>query len=99
MALPLNTFDFIQNDTERILYETALTAITQLELWAFMKNFPENENFMFSNCEEVSQIYNKIEELGYSGHSGSSFGITMRVMEYISKYGIEKFREEYMKNK
>jgi len=98
MALPLNTFNFIISKNDRTMYETALTAITHLELWAFMKNFPEHEHFMFSSSPEVSRIYNKIEELGYTGHSGSSFAYTMRVMEYIAKNSIAKFREEYMKN-
>jgi hypothetical protein len=76
------------------MYETAFNSITQLELWDYMKNF-DAKNFMFSNNEEIQRIYNKIEELGYNGHSGSSFGFIMRSMEYIAKNGLTKFEEEY----
>ena len=96
MATPLYTFDFVTNENHRKMFETALTAITHLELWEFMRNFPENDSFMFSSSQEVDQIYRKIEELGYTGHSGASFGCTMRAMELIGKKGIDKFRIEYV---
>jgi hypothetical protein len=51
---------------------------------------------MFSNDPRVKIIYDKIEELGYTGHSGSSFGCTMRTMQYIATYGEKKFREEQL---
>jgi hypothetical protein len=93
MSFCINTFDFIPSD-ERIMYETAFNSITQLELWDYLKNF-DTQSFMFSNNEEIQRIYNKIEELGYTGHSGSSFGFIMRSMEYIAKNGLTKFEEEY----
>ncbi len=87
------TFEFMPLQ-ERKMYETAFNAITQLELWPYVNNF-NSKSFMFSNSEEVDRIYNKIEELGYGGHSGASFGFTMRTMEYIGKNGLAKFKEEY----
>lgn len=95
MSYCLNTFEFIPT-CDRIMYETAFNAITQLEMWNYMKNF-DARSFMFSNDEEIERIYNKIEELGYSGHSGTSFGIIMRKMEYIAKHGLENFEKEYTK--
>ena len=92
-----NTFDFIPNKDERIMISTAVTAITQLELWDFIKDFKEN-SFMLSEDKRVNKIYNKIEELGYSDHSGVSFGITMRHMEYIAKNGFEKYKNSYSNN-
>jgi hypothetical protein len=34
-----------------------------------------------------------MEQLGYYGHSGSSFGLTMRTMQYIARNGEEKFKK------
>ena len=96
MALSVNVFNFVP-EYERIMYETAFNAITQLELWTYMKNF-KGESFMFSNDKEVNWIYSKIENLGYCGHSGASFGFIMRTMEYIAKNGLNKFQEEYTKD-
>lgn len=93
MATCVNTFEFIPS-SQRIMYETAFNAITQLELWGYMKNF-KGESFMFSKDKEVEDIYKKIEELGYVGHSGGSFGCIMRDMEFIAKYGIKRFEEDY----
>ena len=93
MATALNTFDYIP-EGQRIMYESAFNAITQLELWPFIKNF-QGESFMFSNAPEVDRIYKRIEELGYSGHSGGTFGCIMRTMEFIAKNGLENFEREY----
>jgi hypothetical protein len=56
----------------------------------------DTESYMFSDDKEVHRISDKISQLGYDGHSGSSFGCTMRAMQYIAKNGYDKFREEYM---
>jgi len=93
MALSVNVFGFVSED-KRIMYESAFNAITQLELWNYMKNF-KGESFMLSNDKEVNCIYSKIENLGYYEHSGASFGVTMRIMEYIAKNGLDKFQQEY----
>ena len=92
-----NEFTFIVQN-ERIMYKTAYDAITKLELWNYIKDFQE-ESFMLSNSPNITRIYNKIEELGYYGHSGASFGCIMRSMEYIAKYGLDTFIQEYTKNR
>jgi len=84
-------FEFITNG-DRIMFVTAHAAISQLEFWDFMKR--DIESYMFSSDPKVGKIYEKIEELGYTGHSGSSFGCTMRAMQFIAQNGYDKFREE-----
>jgi hypothetical protein len=93
MATSVNTFDFIPQG-QRLMYSTAFDAITQLELWPFMRNFT-GESFMFSSAPEIRRISDRIEQLGYSGHSGASFGCTMRAMEYIAKNGLDMYEEAY----
>jgi len=86
-------FDFI-NSSSRIMYTTAHFAISQLELWEYMKK--DTESYMLSDDQEVNRIYAKIEQLGYNGHSGASFGCTLRAMQYIAQNGYDKFREDYL---
>ena len=86
-------FDFIDSNS-RIMYTTAHFAISQLELWEYMKK--DKESYMLSNDQEVKRIYAKIEQLGYNGHSGASFGCTLREMQSIAQNGYDKFREEYL---
>ena len=96
MATAVNTFEFIPAG-ERIMYESAFNAITQLELWNFIRDFPDT-SFMISRRPEVARIYRRIEELGYELHSGASFGSTLRNMQYIAKYGLEQFEHSYVSN-
>lgn len=86
-------FEFVTNG-DRIMFVTAHAAISQLEFWDYMKR--DTESYMFSSDSEVGKIYAKIEELGYTGHSGGSFGCTMRAMQSIAQNGYDKFREEYL---
>ena len=38
-------------------------------------------------------------DLGYDGHSGSSFGITMRNMQFIALHGLEEHKKIWLNNK
>ena len=96
MATAVNTFEFIPAG-ERIMYESAFNAITQLELWNFIRDF-QDTSFMISRRPEVARIYEKIEELGYYGHSDGSFGSILRSMQYIAKNGLEQFEHTYFSN-
>jgi len=81
----------------RIMLENAWHAITQTETWNFVAE--PIESFMFSNDNMIWVITAKMEELGYKGHSGFSFGWTMRQMQYLAQNGVEKFKEGYIKKK
>lgn len=66
------------------------------ENWNFVKQ--PIESFSWSNDPRINIISNKMVELGYNEHSGSSFGYTMRAMQYISQNGEEKYKEMRDKN-
>jgi hypothetical protein len=80
------------------MYTTAHAALSQLELWDFVKKDPGPGGFMYSDAPEVTQIYAKVEQLGYRGHSGASFGCILRSMQYIANYGYNNFRNKYIAN-
>lgn len=88
-------FKYIDCEHTREMLVNAWQAINKTELWSFMKE--DIESYMLSNDKRVDIIYHKMEELGYKGHSGISFGITMRNMQCIARYGEEKFSEKYIK--
>ena len=87
-------FKYVENDSDRIMLETAWNAVDQLELWDFMKQ--DIESYAFSMDPRVSKIYNKIEEFGYIWHSGMSFGCIMRDIQYIAKYGENEYMRKYI---
>jgi len=70
----------------------------RIEKWIELRNFIVNpdKGFMFDNRENINFITDEIEK-NYGGHSGASMGFTMRHLDYISKYGIEKY-EEMLRN-
>ncbi len=98
MSIKMETSDFTHEDFEAIkdnhvreMMKNAYDAITMAEGgWDYMKNFNE-ESFMFSSDPMVRTISKNMEILGYNGHSGASFGWTMRTMEYLAKKGKEAF--------
>lgn len=95
-AFVTGKFDYV-NHWDREMLSNAWQAITLTENWDFMKS--DIESFMWSEDPRVNIISAKMVELGYDGHSGASFGYTMRRMQYIAQNGEQKFREEYFKNR
>jgi len=90
-------FEYINDVHSREMLVNAWQAITITETWDFVKQ--DIDSFMFSHDPRVTRIYNKMEELGYGGHSGASFGFTMRNMQYLAQYGEEKFKTVILKTR
>ena len=80
----------IYDSNNRIMLKNAHQAITNAEAWDWMKNF-QGESFMFSNDAMIGKISRNMVTLGYDGHSGSSYGWTMRCMEHLAKNGKDAF--------
>ena len=89
-------FSYITDINSRQMLNNAYNAICQTETWDFVKQ--DIESFMFSSDSRIDKISAKMNELGYYGHSGASFGWTMRNMQYIAKYGEQQFKNIYLKN-
>lgn len=87
-------FLYIKYNHNREMLVNAWNAITELELWDYMKK--NTDSYMFSNDKEILIIIKKMEELGYIGHSGYTFGWTMRQIQYIAKNGEENYRDKYI---
>lgn len=83
------SFKYIKSKSDQKMFSTAHKAITITETWDYIKNMED----VFG--PESNIIYNKIDELGYQGHSGYSFMSTLREMQFIAKYGEIKFKERY----
>jgi len=88
-------FEFVNDNHHRTMLSTAHRAISTLELWKFIKEDPGDGGFMFTNDPRVNKIYSKIGDLGYNGHSGPSFAITLRHMQSIAIDGYDAYRQSY----
>jgi len=83
--------DYIKDKHSRRMLENAWHAINLTETWDFVAE--PKFSFIMSNDDRILIIIGKMEELGYYGHSGFSFGWTMRYMQYLAQNGVEKFKE------
>jgi len=87
-------FNIIPDEHSRFMLKNAHQAITMAEAWHFMRTFSD-QSFMFSSNPIVSDIMKKMSELGYDGHSGTSFGWTMRQMEFLAINGKEVYLQKF----
>ena len=92
MDLGNGKFEYVQDVWMREMLINAWQAITTTETWDFVRQ--DTDSFMFSSDPRVNIIGKKMEELGYTGHSGASFGLTMRHMQFIAKHGEEEYKKE-----
>jgi len=90
-------FEFIRDSDDRALYRNMHAAITQTELWDWMRTYEPHEGFMNSEAPEVNRINTKMREDPISfNHSGASYGCMMRNMEFIAKNGYEAFKADIL---
>ncbi len=80
-------------DWDREMIESGFKAVDSVEGgWEFLRTYdPGHGGFMFSSpppkMEEINDAVNKF----YGGHSGASYGGTMRNLEFIAKKGWDAF--------
>ena len=83
-------FSYLVYDNEKKMLAIAFKAISLTETWDFVRN--NSGSFQMCHDNRIWVITAKIEELGYTGHSGHSFGWTMQQMRYIAINGCEAYR-------
>jgi hypothetical protein len=85
--------EYIKDNLNRVMFTNAWKAITLTNNWDFIAQ--EMDGFVLSKDPRIYDITDKMEELGYKGHSGTSFGLTMRSMQYLVMYGEEEFKKMF----
>ena len=86
-------FKYIKDNHSREMIENGYNAVNQTNTWDFLKK--SIESYTFSDAPEAQLIYKKMEELGYHGHSGCSFGWTMRNLQSIAINGEINFKRSW----
>ena len=95
-----SNYDFTSvgyNATDSAMFSNMSHAITAAGAWDWIRDF-NGESFMFSTDPMIQRITEKMGE-GANQHSGASFGICMRTMEYIAKHGWDSYVTEVTKNR
>jgi hypothetical protein len=87
-------FEYVKDDSTRLLLVNAYLGITLAEGWAFVKQ--PIQSFMFSNEPKMIEIREKMWNLPNGDlHSGASFGGVMREMQLLAQYGGDEHKKIY----
>ena len=90
-----DNFECVKDDQEKLYYRSAYNSIMQLELWSWFQR--NNEPFMFNKSPEMEMLSARMAEDDINSyHSGSSYALVMRTMEFIAKRGYEEFRQGHL---
>ena len=91
VARELNLSKFIC-DYDRMDIEDGIRAVDAVEGgWEFLRDYEVHpmKGFMFADPEPtLTEIGSKL----HLGHSGASYGKTMRTLQFIAKYGLREYR-------
>ena len=82
------TFDFIRDANSREMVADGYAAVTKAEAWDLMKEDPGLGGFMYTTNESYKVIHTHMD---YRGHSGSSYGWTMRQLQFIAQNGWDAY--------
>lgn len=80
-------FAWMKNKWDADMLKDMWDAVTAADAWAFMKTDPGDGGFMFSRDPMIDKISAHVKK----GHSGASFGMTMRVIQGIARNGWDWF--------
>jgi len=76
---------------DQYFYADAYETIERLGLWEFFRTEtpPEGKGYMFWSHPTMDRLTKEMKTA--NDHSGASWGLTMRTMEYIAKNGWEQW--------
>tara|TARA_B110000046_G_C12725740_1_gene286477 strand:+ start:94 stop:423 length:330 start_codon:yes stop_codon:yes gene_type:complete len=84
-------FNFIHDALTREALKNTYHAVDKTNMWSFMKTFepPSDQGFMFTASPELYLISTECENR--YRHSGTTWGFSMRHIEYIAKNGWSQY--------
>lgn len=87
-------FEYIKCEYTRNMLINAFQAITISEMWDFVKKGPpKNTGFIFCEGPEIYKILDAMDKCSPKiGHSGATFGITLREMQYLATHGEKNYK-------
>ncbi len=87
----------ITSEHTRDMIKNGYDAVSACEAWGWLKNL-NDYSFRGQDYREDSLMYKiayKMEELGYTGHSGFSMEFTFSALGFLAKHGKDRFIQKY----
>ncbi len=89
-------FEYVTDAATKMVLINGHQAITATNSWEYMKTHVGNDNkFNFDFDNKTMEIAHKMEELGYDGHSGASFGFVMSTLHFIAVNGEQAYINKF----
>jgi len=94
---PNPNFDFIPDVSTRLMVSTAYRAVQAMDEWDFIRRYDPDANsgYVSDRNERINAIHSRVDQEYRNGHSGSSMGATMRIIQFIAKNGLNAFVQTY----
>ena len=91
-------FDFIQDLHSRRMVSSAYNVVQNMGEWDFLRRYSPSVDtgYMADRNARIWAISKKIDD-EYQGHSGASMAYTMRIIEFIAKYGFNAYKQSYLR--
>lgn len=93
----IGDFSFIHNVSERMMLEDMYDAVSKVEAWNDLRQGPGDDGYMWGAQDMTGWIVIHLKDR--VGHSGASFAVTLRAMQFIAKRGWNAFVESYKSKK
>jgi hypothetical protein len=95
---PEGDFSFFNDILNRNAYKDAYDAITATDSWALMREHRGAGGFMFpTDPDRLNIVHDKMKLL--DSHSGASYAIMMRCMQFIATHGWDKYIDSVITSK
>lgn len=90
-------YEYVSDKHMRNALELTHQAVTNVNGWEFLVDFkPDPERgFMFTSNSTLNKIADEADRLGV-GHSGASFAICMRALQYVARWGEQGYKDMYL---
>ena len=95
---PEGDFSFFNDILNRNAYKDAYDAITATDSWVLMREHRGVGGFMFpTDPDRLNIVHDKMKLL--DSHSGASYAIMMRDMQFIATHGWDKYIDSVIGSK
>ncbi len=92
-------FEYVKDHFTKVALKNGFQAVSATNSWNYMKtHVDDNNRFNFNFDEQTMVISKKMEELGYDGHSGASFGFVMSTLQFIASNGEQAYINKFFAN-
>jgi hypothetical protein len=90
-------YEYITDKHMRSALELTHHAVTNVNGWEFLAEFKPDpkRGFMFTSTSILNEIADEADRLG-AGHSGASFAMCMRALQYVARWGERAHKDMYL---